>query len=90
MANEGDGSTQAAHEGPFNIVVNAQPKKWDKPRISFEELVHLAFPTPPPGDKYTITYTKGPPRNREGTLKEGHSVWVDNGMVFDVVPTTKS
>lgn len=92
--------SSAASGGPerhprFKIIVNAEPKEWDKNRISFEELVHLAYPvppTPPPGGsvEYTISYTKGPPRNPQGTMKPGQSVEVIDGMVFDVVPTIKS
>lgn len=79
------------HKKPFTIIVNGQPKEWDKNRISFDEVVKLAYPTPPPGQiDYTVTYTKGPPHHREGTLLKGQSVEVVNGMVFDVVPTVKS
>jgi hypothetical protein len=93
-AEEGEASHRN-HERPFEIIVNGQKKEWDENRISFEQLVHLAYPNPPPPPpggsiEYTISYTKGPPKHPQGTLKEGQSVEVIDGMVFDVVPTVKS
>jgi len=76
----------------FEIIVNGQRKKWDEERISFEQLVHLAYPDAPSANMsdYTITYTKGPPPKPDGSLLPGQFVRVKDGMVFDVVPTVKS
>ncbi|WP_051228303.1 multiubiquitin domain-containing protein [Pleomorphomonas oryzae] len=76
----------------ITIVVNTRPKVWNKKRISFEELVAIAFPTPPPGQNivYTIGYFDGPPNRPEGSLTEGESVRVRDQMVFDVKFTDKS
>lgn len=94
--------SEATAEGTDNlgpshveIIVNGRPKPWDAPQISFDELVHLAYPNPPPPPPgsvvvYTITYTKGPHSHPQGTLLEGQSVPVKGGMVFDVVRTIRS
>ncbi len=76
----------------FKIIVNARPKETPKRELSFDEVVRLAFDSPPigPNIKFTITYRKGPRRNPEGTLTEGNSVFIKNGMVFNVTPTDKS
>lgn len=76
----------------FKIIVNARPKETPKRELSFDEVVRLAFESPPTGPniKFTITYRNGPRRNREGTLTEGSSVFIKNGMVFNVTPTDKS
>lgn len=86
-----EAATNDAHHEPVTIIVNGQPKSWDHERINFEQLVQLAYPTPPPGQiEYKITYSRGPPHNPLGNLLPGESVQVKQGMVFDVVPTVKS
>lgn len=76
----------------IKIVVNGRTKEWAKKKISFSELVAIAFPVPPTGQciVYTITYHQGPPNRPEGTLTEGESVRVRDGMVFNVRFTDKS
>jgi hypothetical protein len=74
------------------IIVNGRAKDWTKKKISFTELVAIAYPVPPTGQciVYTITYHQGPPNRPEGTLTEGESVRVRDGMVFNVRFTDKS
>jgi hypothetical protein len=74
------------------IIVNGREKEWPKKKISFADLVAIAYPIPPNGQNivYTVTYHSGPPENPEGTLKEGRSVAVVEGMVFNVRFTDKS
>ena len=76
----------------ITIIINGREKEWSKKKISFADLVNIAYPVPPDGQYivYTITYHSGPPANPEGTLKEGRSVKVVEGMVFNVRFTDKS
>jgi hypothetical protein len=91
-------STQVVQGGEskekvFNLIVNGTPKKWDQEKISFDQVVNLAFNGNPPAGPnvmFTVAYSRGPKENPEGTLTEGHSVYVKSGMVFDVTPTNKS
>lgn len=74
------------------IIVNAEEKRVEGRRISFEELVRLAFGTPPTGENILITidYSRGPPANPKGSLKPGQSVKIKDRMVFDVTATDRS
>jgi hypothetical protein len=76
----------------FKIIVNAREKAWKEPSISFEQVVALAFDTYDnnPNRGYTVTYSKGPKPNREGTMVRGSVVFVKNNMIFDVTATDKS
>ena len=76
----------------FTIFVNAQKKEVVETRLSFDEVVKLAYPIPPDGANimFTIAYRKGPKQNPKGSLVEGQTVRVKNGMVFDVTPTDRS
>ncbi len=83
------------HSGPaqpreYTIIVNGQRKVVITRRVSFNEIVKLAFPTPPAGANilYTVSYEDGPRVNPQGSLKEGQSVAVKNGMIFNVKQTT--
>lgn len=74
------------------IIVNAEERKVTGRRITFEQLVVLAFETPPTGPNILITidYGKGPPQNPKGSLEAGQSVKIKNRMVFDVTATDRS
>lgn len=76
----------------FAIVVNAQKKEVAEPKLTFDEVVKLAYPIPPAGQNilFTIKYRKGPAVNPKGSLLEGESVRVKDGMIFDVTPTDRS
>jgi hypothetical protein len=76
----------------FRIIVNGRQKETPKRQLSFDDVVHLAFENPPTGPniEFTITYRNGPRQNREGTLTEGNTLFIKNGMVFNVTPTDKS
>ena len=74
------------------IAVNAQKKEVAETKLSFDEVVKLAFPIAPNGQNimFTIKYRKGPKQNPKGSLLEGQTVRIKNGMIFDVTPTDRS
>ena len=76
----------------FKIIVNAREKVWKEPSISFEQVVALAFGVYDnnPNKGYTVTYSKGPKPNKEGTMVKGSVAYVKNNMIFDVTATDKS
>lgn len=72
------------------IYVNTDPVIWDRPQISYDELVKLAFPDGPfdSNVRYSITWTK--PDGSEGAVLKGGKVKIVDGMKFDVRNTDKS
>jgi len=74
------------------ILVNGEPYEETETRISFEQVVKLAYPVTPSGTciEFTVTYRNGPPVNPRGSLTAGHSVKIKNRMIFDVTPTDRS
>ena len=83
------------HSGPpktYTIYVNGEQKTVATKRVSFAEIVKLAFPVPPAGQNilYTVSYEDGPRENPQGSMKEGETVKVKNGMIFNVTATDKS
>jgi hypothetical protein len=85
------------HSGPerpreFSIIVNGRKRVVHKKHLTFNEIVALAFDPVPVGPNiiFTITYRHGPHANPEGTLIEGGSVKLKDGMIFNVTATDKS
>lgn len=83
------------HSGPpkeFTLVVNGRKKVVSTKELSFDQLVALAFNPVPTGENvlFTISYENGPHANPEGSLMEGGTVKVKNGMIFNVTATDKS
>ncbi len=80
------------HKAEHAIVVNARKKEVTGHKISFEQVVHLAFPAGPPSPDtvYTVGYYNGPPKNPKGTMTAGQTVKIKDGMVFDVTETSRS
>lgn len=78
------------HEVTFHIAVNGAAEVWHRRKISYEEVVNLAFPNGPTGGdiRYSVSWTK--PAGQEGSLRPGHSIDVVEGMMFDVRNTDKS
>lgn len=87
-----DDHFQSGPPRTYTIYVNGEEKKVTTKTVTFEQLISLAFPTPPAGQNiiYTVSYEDGPPSNPMGSLVTGGKVKVKNGMVFNVTPTDKS
>jgi hypothetical protein len=84
--------TRPATEHKVTLIVNARPREWAARRISYEQVVPLAFNPvrTEPFILYTVMYSRGPKANPEGELVAGGSVLVKNRMVFLVTETDRS
>jgi len=83
------------HSGPsklYKIIVNGRKREVSTKTLTFDQVVALAFSPVPvgPNVQFSLTYRKGPRRNYEGTMTEGETVRVKDGMIFDVTETNKS
>ncbi len=76
----------------ITIVVNGREKTVSTKELSFDALVSLAFENPPTGEFicFTITYRRGQGNKPEGSLAEGETVKLKDGMIFNVSATDKS
>lgn len=79
-------------EKETTIIVNGRQFEISGKEISFSQVVALAFPTPPSGQNvmFSVTYRRGHGDKPEGTLIEGQTVKLKEGMIFNVTPTDKS
>ena len=74
------------------IVVNGDRCVVRGDRVTFEEIIKIAYPVPPQGVdvQFTVQFTRGPESRPTGTLIEGQSAKIRDGMEFDVTPTNRS
>lgn len=84
-------ATDAAHPQTkvVSIIVNTKPRQWAEKKISFEQVVELAFPGQPYDSAGTLVeYSRG--HGPDHSLRPGKDVEVKDGMVFDVEPANRS
>lgn len=82
---------QKNHHGDIKttIIVNTKSHEWPGKKISFEQVVELAFPGQPYDPQGTLVeYSRG--HGPDHSLRAGTSVEVKDGMVFDVEPANRS
>jgi len=72
------------------IIIDGSDYKWEKDRITFEEVIELRYGAYDPSKKYTMSYEDGPKENREGILKADQSVFIKNKMIFHATAGYKS
>jgi len=75
------------------IIVEGTPHEWDRPQITYVDVVTLFDPTYPqhPDTIYSVKYRQGPSSNPEGILApSGGPVNVKERMRFNVSPTGQS
>jgi len=94
MSNSENGhmSNKVTHEhgkdSKFKITINAREFEVSGPKISYRELVNLAFPGDPGEIIYLIQYVS--PHGPDGQLHDGESVNLVDWMKFDVERSHRS
>ena len=83
--NQGKGNDKA-----FTIVVNGRQRVVQDHKLSYEQLVRLAYPEATPDESIVYTVSYANPHGRDGTLAPGQDVTVKDGMVFNVGKTNRS
>lgn len=74
----------------ITIIVNGRPREINDRKLSYIEVVQLAFPGEKPSETLVFTVTYSTPRGREDSMVEGDVVRVKKGTIFNVRKTDKS
>ncbi|GAA4368830.1 hypothetical protein GCM10023185_41920 [Hymenobacter saemangeumensis] len=74
----------------ITIIINGTQHVVPKEELSFLEVVTLAQLATGPNVSYTINYRRGQGNKPEGSLVEGESVKLKEGMIFNATATDKS
>lgn len=85
----------AAPERSFvPVIINGRQVLLERPDVTFEDLVGLAFPgtdlVSASSRALTVTYRQGPPDRPEGSLLSQEGIRARRGEVFNVSATNKS
>lgn len=88
---DNDNSDQAPGQNKiFSIIVNGRPREVTEHKLTYLNVVQLAFPGEIPTGKIVFTVTYSREHGSGGSLVEGQDVVVKDGMVFNVAKTDQS
>jgi hypothetical protein len=76
----------------ITLIISGVSKAWDKEKISFKEVIMLAYGSyeDSPTMVYTVAYEDGPKQNPEGSMIKGSEVYTKNKMIFHATATNQS
>ncbi len=78
------------HNKIYSIIVNGRPREVTEHKLTYLQVVQLAYPgeVPTEGVVFTVTYSNL--HGRDGSLVEGQKVTIKNGTIFNVNKTDRS
>lgn len=85
-----NGGSNGANGKEVTIILNGRKVSVPKEELSYSELVELSQTPTGENVTHTITYRNGHGNKPIGSLVEGESVKVKDGMIFNVTPTDRS
>lgn len=91
QAGKSENQHAAHHPGPYSIIVNGRQRQVSEHKLTYLEVVKLAYPDAQFAENivYTVTYSD-PHTGHDQSMVAGDTVDVKNGMIFNVVRTDKS
>lgn len=78
------------HNKTYSIIVNGRPREVTEHKLTYLQVVQLAYPGEQLSETvvYTVTYSN--PHGKDGSLVEGQDVVIKDGIIFNVLKTDKS
>ncbi len=84
-------SAQATgHTKTYSIIVNGRPREVSDHKLTYLQVVQLAYPGEVPTETIVFTVTYSNPHGRDGSLAAGEEVAIKDGMIFNVRKTDRS
>lgn len=74
----------------YTIIVNGRRREVQEHKLSYLEVVQLAYPGEKPSDTVVFTVTYSYPHGKDGSMVAGDEVPVKDKMVFNVRKTDQS
>jgi hypothetical protein len=78
------------HNKTYSIVVNGRPRVVTDHKLTYLQVVQLAYPGEQPTDTIVFTVTYSHLHGRDGSLIAGQEVTIRDGMIFNVRKTDQS
>lgn len=91
-ADQGPGRSEEApgHNKSYDIVVNGRPRTVTAHKLSYRDVVELAYPGGSADQNFLYTVSYANPHGHDGTLAEGQEVIIKDGISFNVGKTNRS
>lgn len=89
MSNE-NSDQKPRHDKTYSIIVNGRPREVAEHKLTYLEVVQLAYPGEKPSDTIVFTVTYSNPHGKDGSLVAGDEVKIKDGVIFNVVRTDQS
>lgn len=74
----------------YSIIVNGRPREVTDHKLTYLQVVQLAYPGEQPTEKIVFTVAYSNPHGKDGSLVDGQEVVVKDGMIFNVRKTDQS
>lgn len=74
----------------YSIIVNGRPREVTDHKLTYLQVVQLAYPGEVPSETIVFTVTFSNPHGKDGSLVEGKDVVIKDGVIFNVVRTDQS
>lgn len=89
MSNEhSDGAP--GHNKSYSIIVNGRPRQVTDHKLTYLQVVQLAYPGEQPTETVSFTVTYSNPHGKDGSLVAGQEVVIKDGIIFNVRKTDQS
>jgi len=88
--NNGNSDQAPGHNKSYSIIVNGRPRTVTEHKLTYLQVVQLAFPGEQPTATIVFTVTYSNPHGKDGPLVEGKDVPIKDGMIFNVRKTDQS
>lgn len=74
----------------YSIVINGRPREVTEHKLTYLQVVQLAYPGEQPTATIVFTVTYSNPHGHDGSLIAGQEVTIKDGMIFNVRKTDQS
>lgn len=74
----------------YDVIVNGRPRTVTEHKLTYLQVVQLAFPGEAPSDKVRFEVSYSYPHGHGGLLDVGSEVVVKEGMILNVSKTNES
>ena len=80
----------SGHDKTYSIIVNGRQREVTDHKLTYLEVVQLAYPGEEPSDKIVFTVTYSNPHGKDGSLVAGDEIKIKDGVIINVVRTDQS
>lgn len=79
-----------SHNKTYSIIVNGRRREISDHKLSYLQVIQLAYPGEHPSERVVFTVTYSNPHGKDGSMVDGNMVVVKNEEIFNVRKTDKS